>query len=71
MSHGFLLERDKSMLGIFGARILHNDALMDFIVKVNHFKIPGRRSSSSIRMWEVRGVLPQLGQGIPSRFGRA
>src|SRR4030042_828937 len=67
---GFLSERDKSMLEIFGARILHNDLFTDFIASANHCKNPGQRSSSSIRIWEVRGMLPQFGQGIRSCFGR-
>jgi len=67
---GFLSERDKSRLGIFGARILHNDLFTDFIVSASHFRNPGQRSSSSIRIWEVRGVLSQFGQGIRSCLGR-
>jgi len=59
------------MVGIFGAKILFNDLLEEFIVSANHFKNPGQHSSSSIRTWEMQGVLPQFGQGIRSSFGRA
>jgi hypothetical protein len=65
-----ILERDKSMVGISGPGILINDLFTDFIANANHFKNPGQRSSISIRIRRMRGMLPQLGQGIRSSFGR-
>jgi hypothetical protein len=59
------------MVGILGEPMLHIELFADFIIIANHLRNPGQCSSSPIRIWKVRGMAPQLGQGIRVGFGRA